>query len=80
MIEDWLNENGSSIDHLADKAGVSARAITKTLRRERPFQNIFFADKVLVAIERHICELKVLNRPASANTRGKEKPRLRSKS
>ena len=79
LIEDWLRRKEMSIDNFAERAGVSARAITKTLRRERPYQSIFFADKVMMAMDLHICELKTVSKPSSANGRENAKRRIRSK-
>lgn len=77
VIEEWLDGGEErSINGLARRVGVSKRAITKILHRERPYVSVYLADRVMVAIDRHICELAVLMRAASENKRQPERRRL----
>jgi hypothetical protein len=58
-IEAFFDEHEDAHPHqLARRAGVSPRAISKTLARERPFQTVWFADRIMLAMGRHISELR----------------------
>lgn len=57
MIESWLGKEGNSQEALADMAGISRRAISKVLVRERPYQTIWLADKIVCAIDEDLSYL-----------------------
>lgn len=54
LIEEWTRVNDSHYHELARRAGVSPRAISKILNNERQFQTVFLADRLLVAMDRHL--------------------------
>ena len=66
MIEEWLADSGErTYHHLAERAGVSPRAVSKVLRRERPYQTVYLADRLLLAMDRSLAELEIIKKGAS---------------
>lgn len=59
-IEEWLVKHaaaGETLQSLARAAGVSPKAIRKILARERPYQSVWLADKLLIATGGSLYEL-----------------------
>ena len=66
VIEEWLAcDEQRNYHHLAERAGVSPRAVSKVLRRERPFQTVHLADRLLLAMDRSLAELEIIDKDAS---------------
>lgn len=62
-LESWFSRqecSDASGRSLAGQAGVSPKALGKVMRRERRYQTVFLADKLLTAIGAHISELPTL--------------------